>query len=401
MALSPELISAFLSDLYEAAVTPEHWQAFLTRLRDVSGSSKAYFLLVDPQQRCDLSLQSGCDDSFASEYAAQWSHQDIVLDSFVAAQQRSGGDWVGDRESVLDDRAFLRSPIYNEFIRAQGDRDVCAAALGAMPDGLQGGFAMRRAIGTPDYGSEVVTLLAVLAPHMKRAIGLHRTFTGLRNSNAVLASTVEAFETAVLSLDDAGTVLQQSAAATRLLNARDGLSLTNGRLRASVSSENAALQALIAGAVSTGAGNVDGLTVPLSRAHAPQASREASATPAFGGALRVTRRPPRPPLQVVVSPFRSQIVLAATRPVALIFLSDPQEKPVSRTQALRALYGLAPTEARIVDLLLAGHAVKEIADRLRLTETTARFHLKEIFRKTGTHSQSALLHLALALPGTA
>jgi DNA-binding CsgD family transcriptional regulator len=37
---------------------------------------------------------------------------------------------------------------------------------------------------------------------------------------------------------------------------------------------------------------------------------------------------------------------------------------------------------------------------MRTTVGTARFHLKTIFRKTGTGRQSDLVRLALGLPGT-
>jgi DNA-binding CsgD family transcriptional regulator len=117
--------------------------------------------------------------------------------------------------------------------------------------------------------------------------------------------------------------------------------------------------------------------------------------------MLVTRRHPKRPLQVVVFPFHSSSLFVETRPSTLIFLIDPDVAPARRGDLLRALYGLSPTEVRLADLLVAGLELKLAAERLRLTENTARYHLKEIFRKTGARSQSALIRLALSLPASA
>jgi DNA-binding CsgD family transcriptional regulator len=64
------------------------------------------------------------------------------------------------------------------------------------------------------------------------------------------------------------------------------------------------------------------------------------------------------------------------------------------------LYRLTPTEARLADLLLGGLEVRAVADHLGITIETARFHLKRVLAKTGTHRQTELVRLMLTLPGT-
>jgi DNA-binding CsgD family transcriptional regulator len=67
---------------------------------------------------------------------------------------------------------------------------------------------------------------------------------------------------------------------------------------------------------------------------------------------------------------------------------------------MRQLYGLTPTEARLADLLLEGLEVREISNRLSISVETARFHLKRVLAKSGTHRQTELIRLMLSLPGT-
>jgi DNA-binding CsgD family transcriptional regulator len=86
---------------------------------------------------------------------------------------------------------------------------------------------------------------------------------------------------------------------------------------------------------------------------------------------------------------------------ALVFIADPERKPLSRSESLRALFSLSPTECRLADLLAAGNDVVRIADLLSMSIATTRFHLKSVFRKTGVNRQSDLVRLVLSIPGIA
>jgi DNA-binding NarL/FixJ family response regulator len=57
------------------------------------------------------------------------------------------------------------------------------------------------------------------------------------------------------------------------------------------------------------------------------------------------------------------------------------------------LAGLSRQESKIVEMLCAGHVVKDIATRLDLSPHTIRNHLKAIFRKKGVRTQMQLLLL--------
>ena len=115
--------------------------------------------------------------------------------------------------------------------------------------------------------------------------------------------------------------------------------------------------------------------------------------------MLVTRRPPRKPLQIVVTPFHSDSMFLGAFPAAIVFLADPEAKPFSRGIILRRLYRLSPSEANFVDWLVQGLDVKQTAERMRITENSARSLLKCVFRKTGLNSQSALMRMVLNLPG--
>lgn len=48
-------------------------------------------------------------------------------------------------------------------------------------------------------------------------------------------------------------------------------------------------------------------------------------------------------------------------------------------------------------MVLNGGGVKDIADRMSLSQATVKTHLQHVFDKTGTHRQSDLIRLLLGL----
>jgi DNA-binding CsgD family transcriptional regulator len=102
-----------------------------------------------------------------------------------------------------------------------------------------------------------------------------------------------------------------------------------------------------------------------------------------------------------VTPGRSNNIFAGGQRCALVFVSDLTAKPASRTRALRALFGLTPAECRLAARLNDGLELRIVAESVGVTTATARFMLKAIFRKTGSHRQSELIQLFNRLPGEA
>jgi DNA-binding CsgD family transcriptional regulator len=112
----------------------------------------------------------------------------------------------------------------------------------------------------------------------------------------------------------------------------------------------------------------------------------------------LSRKPPNQPLNVIVAPFLASDQFFVSRPSAILFISDPNFRPLSRAAVLRTLYGLSPSECRIAELLVNGHTISDIAERLGRTTEGTRFQLKNIFGKTGARRQTELMRLVLSLP---
>lgn len=77
---------------------------------------------------------------------------------------------------------------------------------------------------------------------------------------------------------------------------------------------------------------------------------------------------------------------------AVLFLFDPAAKGELSAPALRQLFGLTRSEARLVQSIVGGSSLEDGAKSLGISVNTARTHLKHIFHKTGAKRQSELIH---------
>jgi DNA-binding CsgD family transcriptional regulator len=114
--------------------------------------------------------------------------------------------------------------------------------------------------------------------------------------------------------------------------------------------------------------------------------------------MQVTRPASASPLTVLVTPFRADGMFSPLRPLAAIFVTDPNQAVRPRQEVLRKFYGLTPAEIRLSCLLAEGKGLREVADRIGVTHETARSQLKSIFGKTNTGRQSELVRLLTSLP---
>jgi two-component system CheB/CheR fusion protein len=81
---------------------------------------------------------------------------------------------------------------------------------------------------------------------------------------------------------------------------------------------------------------------------------------------------------------------------------DSAKTSVSREAAATRLAGVTARQRQIMELVLAGHPSKNIAADLGVSQRTVENHRAAVMKKTGSHSLSALIRLALAAdPGTA
>lgn len=78
--------------------------------------------------------------------------------------------------------------------------------------------------------------------------------------------------------------------------------------------------------------------------------------------------------------------MAAEASATLMAKRDKAEGP-----SLNAVRRLSPRQRLTLDLLLHGHSRETIADRLEISNHTARGYVKEVFKHFGVHTHAELI----------
>jgi len=157
----------------------------------------------------------------------------------------------------------------------------------------------------------------------------------------------------------------------------------------------------------------DGLGLGPEGPSAPAGTADRALRHALAAALRCARgEADAAPVAVAVpraSLERPYEVLIAPLAVAAVAVGaggsrrpDPDQRsrahPEPPPRLLAGLYGLTAAEARVAAALAAGHTLGRIAEASGYTREAARWHLKQIFQKTGTHRQAQLVKLLRSGP---
>jgi DNA-binding CsgD family transcriptional regulator len=166
-----------------------------------------------------------------------------------------------------------------------------------------------------------------------------------------------------------GQILYADAVARRLTLGDDGLTLTNGGLRARTARETAEVGRLLRIARPGPAGQ-------LRR----------------GGRMTIARGS-RPPVTLLTLPLSSHWLSDVFQGCTLMLIIDGERIARLCDRALQDLYGLTPAEAALAVRIPGSRGLQKLADELKLSLSTVRTHLQRAFEKTGTHRQAELVQL--------
>ena len=377
---SPAKVSHLLRLLHEAAAEPQYWTAFIEAMVQETSAACSFVIALPEGDQPPLYHQFGFDDPVLRTYHEHFVHEDLILDRFRQAGNQHGS-WIGNRQSLLPDAELEASSFYNDYMRPMNLYHQAGANVGRVANYSLAGMTLVRPRSLGEFDARTTSLLRLIAPHLKQAFLLHHKLSQLNLASALLEQGLKSTGVACLTVNSRGVVQAQTTTAEKLLAQSDGLCLAQGRLQAVNPKEDRHLESILFTALKTASNDLDSL-----------------GRSAMGGEVCITRRPPRKPLHLVITPFQASSEVFHSHPSALIFLVDPESRTPPRGALLRRLFGLTPSEAKLAEFLAEGHDVKCCAERMRITEASARFVLKRIFQKTSVKSQSALMRLTLSLP---
>ena len=358
------MVLGAMSQLYAAALGREDWSSALEQVRDAFAGHHVILATHD--------FGTGLVP-FASSTGIDARDRDRVLseEAWRMASPYFGTvplDAALPRGALVSDAEFVRSTFYNEILRpARGFHGVGALLRG--PGSLMASINICRPAYAGAYDAPDAAALQTLLPHVAMALEVQARMTAANGRSRSLEGLLDRFAVAALVSDPSARPGFVNARAQTLLAAGDGLALSSDGLVAATPELTHELRSSIA---RVAAGNGDGRIAAIR--------------------LRLQRPSRRPSLRVTLTPaWRLDPEGAGS---VAVLVTEPDAPPPVDKEALADSFQLTRREADVACLLASGADIPAIAATLDLGIGTIRGHLKQVFRKTGTTSQGALVALA-------
>lgn len=367
----PEIL-AVIDTLYAAALEPERWEEALAAVSQAVGAIGTTIVPLGTSGAMRSIASANLSEANASYQETWWRH-DTPTGRLVTRGIKPGT--VGTDRLVMDEDEIRRDPFYQEFLRHY-DIGQSLAALTPLGSGRLHSIAAQRSLKKGLYERRDVETMALLSPHIGRAVTVGLELAEARRMALDLASAVERLAWGVVLLDTEGLARHVNQTALGLLG--DGFTITHQRPRATLRSDDARLQGAIRAALPGGVLPPEGVII---------------------------RRPSgQGPLYAEVVPIRSRPdtleALAFGAGGAMLLIRSLAGDPKSVAQHLLNM-GLTPSETRIAEFIGIGGTLRSAADANGITYQTARTHLRAVFAKLGIGRQSDLVALVTRLVASA
>ncbi len=361
-----------IEQIYDAALEPALWPAFLEALSDALGATATSLVChgvhsSDGAVMATVRLDPDCGRAYDEHYGA--------MDPWAGAARTRGvmspvSLHVGDE--LVSHTELKKTEYYGDFARHFDVVRLLVAGL--QVDGpLISSLSIIRPERAASFDVENRSLVAILLPHLRRALKLDRHIAGLALEKDGAEESLDRLPFAVVVLDSAGRVVFANQPAAAILARDDGLRVTARGITAAAAHETRALADLVR----------DAAHPHIEMARLP------------GGVMKVSRPSGREPFTLTVMRLHGH---EQTRPgrtgcTVSLFIDDPDTSFEPSGDMLRAVYDLTRAEAAVACDVAAGLTPAEIARRQGVQPSTVRWHLKHVLAKTQARRQSDLVRL--------
>jgi DNA-binding CsgD family transcriptional regulator len=366
----PGDVLSLIERIYDAAVDPERWPAFLGAL--AAGYPGGQGLLYRVRGSEAYMMAAGWERSWTDAYNA---HYGAVNPWLPGIRARPVGMTTA-AEQFLRPSDLKRTEWYHDFLKPQRLETGVGATVVSEPGRVVAVSVLCTRQNGEGAGPAHVARLAACVPHLLRAIEVNRALAYTALERRAAGEALERLGIGVIIATKESRVLFMNSVADCILASQDGLVVRSGGvLAAAQTAANTALRRAIREAALTSVGLGQG-----------------------SGAARAVARPSgQRAYEVLVAPLRGVPEMLGLAPrSALVLISDPELRQHLPETILQELHDLTPTQAKIAAALARGESPEEIADALHTAVSTVRQHVKAVLAKTDTHRQSELVHLILA-----
>ncbi len=360
----PDLVGA----IYDCIPDSSLWAETLDRIRSAWDGELATLGVIDSCKGA-LRLSVTCGKAELLDPLLRYSPEDVPFYSAVSKMEL-------DLPQTVDTIYALQGPDTRE--KWLSSRAATEWAIPNRIDDFLWVPVMRQAsrVGSlvvmtnkdrPPISAGDIHALALIAPHVRRAVTIGDLFESERRKGEIFRDVVDCLAHPVLIVSAEMQIIFANLAAEALLQEKMAIRSLRGHLSFPYLPANRAVSA----AVVTGNQNEfelgpAGINVPLALVEKPMVAH----------VMPLAQRDPS--------------ARVAQHAAAAIFIASPGETPLPAMDAIAALFGLTAAEKRVAVQIAHGKTRQEIALASGVSDGTVKTQLTSIFGKTDTRDQRGL-----------
>lgn len=386
-----ERLSLLVDTIYRGATEPDIWPKIVADVTAWLESPKGMlFTPLNGPEQGGIYFPHGLPDFhlelYKSRYQAidMWAQQAVRLGKFREGNVLLGTD-------LVSQETLNGSRWYDEFLRHSDISHLLTSVVfevkptGAPAPDMPTVCSFYRGANDGMYTEDDRRKLALLLPHLSRALGV---MSRLRMSDLKVAASLSSLDqlpVALMLMSVAGEVLFCNRAATAMLADTDALHIDRSARRHGLGTLTANLPRVnrdIARALSS-ARRVDDVQHFSSLIEVPGNFGEGD------WSIQLSRVTPGAPMTA-----------DGCVPEVIVFLNNLKRPLDLAPEILCSTYGLTPAEARLAIAATAAGSLHDVARNVGVAPSTAKSHLKQVYAKTGSASRAELVRLVMGLSTT-
>lgn len=362
-----EQISSLIGAIYDASLDPALWRDVLAQISAFVEAPASALVRHDVLAGSGSFYYSWGDDP---HYTKLYFEKYLKLNPALPSMQLMDVGEVHSFSTVMPFEEFRRTRLYQEWARPQGYGDATLAVIEKSAAAVAHLTTTHTDAQSP-VGREMRDRVALLVPHLRRAVAIAGIIDLHKVEASMLADAVDTIAAGVFLVREDGTVVRVNASGQRMLESGEAVRSVQNKLV-----------------------SADAVTRPTLREAIARASAGDAALGPRGVAVPLTTGEER--FVAHVLPLTSgtrQRARASYAATATVFVQQVGVDRPAPIEAIARHYQLTPAELRVLMALVEIGGVPEVAPVLGIAETTVRTHLRHLFEKTGTSRQADLVKI--------
>lgn len=363
-----EQLSTTVAEIYDAALDPTRWQRALKLVTEYVGGVQGSIFWHDSAASA-ASVLHIVDE--LPEFTRRYLEHYVKLNPLFPASTFFEPGEVYAATDVVPYDEFVQTRFYKEWVKPQGILDAVAANLerSATASAM---IAVRLREEHSPASAESKQRLALLVPHIRRAIAIGHLVEQHAEKSRALTTTLDMMSAGVLLVDQRGRIVHSNAAGEDMLTRQSLVRMVRGNLLAIGADANRELQdALGKAAAGDAALGLRGVEIRLPAL--PDQRWLAHVLPLTGGARRAHGN--------------------EHEASAAVFVRRAALDTPSALATMARLYKLTGSEVKTLQAIVQTGGVSQVAAETGVSEATVKTHLQHLFAKTSTRRQVELVRL--------